>query len=178
MAQRYLVTGCTMAFRADLVPIALPVPEEAIQATPPIVHDRWFSLLFTALGPVEVLDEPLMAYRLHAEQQIGLTATSARLGVLQTAARKVFAPRDYTYEQRDQQITLIEEVRRRAEAQAGTPPATLHTIDAVLGYLQFRRDQPESRIRRVGPIARQTLLGTYRHRSRGIASAAVDLLRP
>lgn len=178
MAQRYLVTGCTMAFRADLVPVALPVPEEAIQATPPIVHDRWLSLLLTALGPVEVLDEPLLAYRIHADQQIGLTATSAGLGIVQSAARKVFAPRDYTFDQRDQQIRLIEEVKRRARAQPTTTPATLHTIDSVLGYLQFRRDQPEQRIRRVGPIVRQTLLGTYHRRSRGVASAAVDLFRP
>ncbi len=178
MAQRYLVTGCTMAFRSDLVPVALPVPEEAIRATPPIVHDRWLSLVLTALGPVEVLDEPLLAYRIHADQQIGLTATSARLGPLQSAARKVFAPRDYTFEQRDQQIKLIEEVQRRAEAQRTTTPAMLHTIDSVLGYLQFRRDQPEQRIRRLGPILRQTLMGTYHRRSRGVASAAVDLFRP
>ena len=47
LAQRFLVTGCTMAFRADLRSLVLPIPQAA-EGHPPLVHDRWISVVLAA----------------------------------------------------------------------------------------------------------------------------------
>jgi glycosyltransferase involved in cell wall biosynthesis len=178
LAQRFLVTGCTMAFRSELRSVALPVPVDVGASRPPVVHDRWLSLVLAAVGRVIALDEPLMAYRIHARQQIGIANVSSRQHPVARVSQKILAPRDYTQDLRDQQIELIVEVRDRVESSGLATEAILARIDDVLGYLRFRRDQPPHRSQRVVPVARQALLGTYSRHSRGLGSIAVDLLRP
>ena len=55
--------------------------------------------------------------------------------------------------------------------------ACLQRMDDVIGYLQFRRDQPARRRDRMAPVAREALLGTYGRQARGLKSIAVDLFR-
>lgn len=177
LAQRFLVTGCTMAFRADHRDLIFPIPVEEDPSQPAIVHDRWIALVLSAVGTPVVLDQRLMAYRIHADQQIGISNVAAVAPPVQRVARKLLAPREHTVQQRDQQIRLLEEVRARIERHETVSDALLLRIDDVLGYLRFRRDQPENRAQRVAPIVRQALLGTYSRHSRGAASMLVDLLR-
>jgi hypothetical protein len=176
LAQRFLVTGCTMAFRSDLRGLVLPIPDPEPDR-PPLVHDRWISVVLAAVGGVVPLDEPLMAYRIHAEQQIGLRRTSATAPVLPRLAQKVLAPRDYTFDVRDEQIRMITTARERVIESGLATEAARQRMDDVIGYLQFRRDQPERRRDRVAPVAREALLGTYGRQARGLKSIAVDLFR-
>ncbi len=176
LAQRFLVTGCTMAFRADLRSLILPIPDSEPDR-PTVVHDRWISVVLAAIGGVVPLDEPLMAYRIHSEQQIGLRSTSATAPVLPRLAQKVLAPRDYTFDVRDEQIRLICTARDRVVESGLATEAARQRIDDVIGYLQFRRDQPERRRDRVAPVAREAMLGTYGRQARGLKSILVDLFR-
>lgn len=176
LAQRFLVTGCTMAFRADLRDIVLPIPTPPAGRAP-LVHDRWISVALSAVGGVVPIAEPLMAYRIHAEQQIGLRSTSALTPVMPRLAAKVLAPREYTRGVRDDQIRLIEEAQSRVLSTGTAGTATEQRMEEVLGYLRFRRDQPSRRRDRVGPVAREAMLGTYGRQARGLKSIAVDLLR-
>ena len=57
--------GATMAFRADLRPLALPIP--ALWG-----HDEWIGLVANALGPAQFVNRPAMRYRQHARQQLGV----------------------------------------------------------------------------------------------------------
>src|SRR5579864_1027599 len=59
-----VVTGATMAFRADLRNLLLPISADQ-------VHDRWLAFLLAARGPFTPIAEPLMQYRCHQSQQIG-----------------------------------------------------------------------------------------------------------
>jgi glycosyltransferase involved in cell wall biosynthesis len=60
-----VVTGATMAFRAGLKDIVLPIPDTAI-------HDEWIALLASSLGMCGVpIDEPLVQYRQHPQQLLG-----------------------------------------------------------------------------------------------------------
>lgn len=176
LAPNFLVTGCTMAFRAELRSLILPIPEPDPDQ-PPVVHDRWISVVLAAIGGVVPLDEPLMAYRIHAEQQIGLRSSAASAPLLPRLARTVLAPREYTFDVRDGQIRLISAARDRVVASGLATEAGRQRIDDVIGYLQFRRDQPERRRDRVGPVLREAMLGTYGRQARGLKSIAVDLLR-
>jgi glycosyltransferase involved in cell wall biosynthesis len=60
-----LVAGCAVAFRADYKELVVPISQEW-------VHDAWIALLIAAVADIAGIDEPLLAYRQHAGNQIGL----------------------------------------------------------------------------------------------------------
>lgn len=61
-----VAAGGTMAFRASLRELALPIPDM------PVAHDAWLALMAAATGRVHIVDEPLIHYRLHGANQVGL----------------------------------------------------------------------------------------------------------
>ncbi len=62
--------GCTLAFRRDLLEIALPLP-----ASLPM-HDMWLGLLAELTGPVLFVPDRLTGYRRHGANQSALTPHS------------------------------------------------------------------------------------------------------
>src|SRR5713226_4630929 len=62
------VTGATMAFRSGLRRLVLPIPDDTI-----LQHDGWIALIIAAVSSVLFLDEPLIKYRQHPKQQIGVS---------------------------------------------------------------------------------------------------------
>lgn len=65
LARRSCVTGATMAFRRELVELALPVGEGWI-------HDEWLAVIAAAVGKVDVIEQPLIDYRQHGSNQLGM----------------------------------------------------------------------------------------------------------
>src|SRR5215207_2575561 len=65
----WTVTGATMAFRSQFVKLSLPIPDGIA-----MIHDGWIALTIAAVADVVALDEPLIKYRQHAQQQIGAPA--------------------------------------------------------------------------------------------------------
>jgi hypothetical protein len=63
-----VVTGATLAFRSTLRRLVLPIPDETI-----LQHDAWIALIVSAVAPLFFLNEPLIKYRQHAGQQIGVS---------------------------------------------------------------------------------------------------------
>jgi len=65
-----VVTGATIAFRAELRKLILPIPEQWI-------HDAWIALLLSAANiKGTFIEEPLIKYRQHSNQLIGTKALS------------------------------------------------------------------------------------------------------
>ena len=64
-----MVTGATMALRREAMVDALPIP-------PGWVHDAWLALLIDCQHGSWPIPEPLICYRLHAGQQIGVSGRS------------------------------------------------------------------------------------------------------
>ena len=60
------VTGCLSLFRASLLQYVLPIPPAVG------VHDAWIGLLAAQHGKVIALKEPVILYRLHDENSVGL----------------------------------------------------------------------------------------------------------
>jgi len=176
LAHRFLATGCTMAFRADLRDLAIPFPVHITGDLDPMIHDRWLSLVLSAVGPVIVLDEPLVAYRLHAEQQIGLANVAAELPPVVRHSRKLLFSREETRAARDYQLRHLEEVHRRVARTGAGGELALRHVEGAIAHLRFRRDQPASRRSRLPLVLREAMLGRYHHYSRGFSSVAVDLL--
>lgn len=78
LVKRNLVTGATMAFRAAYRDMLLPIDGRWI-------HDAWFALLMAAVAPCRAIAEPLIQYRQHAAQQIGVVKKDFRSRLLQAA---------------------------------------------------------------------------------------------
>jgi glycosyltransferase involved in cell wall biosynthesis len=66
-----LVCGCTLAFRANLKELVLPISGDG-----PLVHDGWIVLLIAAAGEIDFINRPLLKYRQHSAQQSRLSKTS------------------------------------------------------------------------------------------------------
>jgi len=62
----WTVTGATMAFRSRFVKLSLPIPDGIA-----MLHDGWIALTIAAVSDVMMIEEPLIKYRQHGQQQIG-----------------------------------------------------------------------------------------------------------
>ncbi len=60
------VTGSTVMINRSLLQLALPIPGEAL------MHDWWLALCAAAFGRLEFLDQPLVKYRQHHQNEIGV----------------------------------------------------------------------------------------------------------
>ena len=60
------ITGCLSLFRASLLKKVLPIP------TAVGVHDAWIGLLAAQYGNIVPLEQPIVLYRLHGENSVGL----------------------------------------------------------------------------------------------------------
>jgi len=118
-----VVTGATLACRAELITKLLPIPGEWI-------HDAWMALLLAAVSKVVAVDAPLIRYRQHAAPRWKL---SDRLRhALRTGGRELATQR-----------RLAEDIRRSSLIrqqllQLGAAPALLALLDAKLNHLDTR----------------------------------------
>ncbi len=58
--------GCSMLFNRALKELALEIPAEAT------LHDWWLALVASAFGKICIIESPLMRYRQHATNTIGI----------------------------------------------------------------------------------------------------------
>lgn len=168
------VTGATAAMRSSLRRLVLPIPEGL-----PLIHDAWIALLAACVAEVSPVEEPLILYRRHAGQQVGPLGRRAAAGGLRAfvagGAGEAFR-RPVPYEAtlavaRAARERLLE---RRGEGFESGP--ALAELGARIAHLEARRGLPRARLRRAWPVLRELLTLRYRHYSRGVASAAKDLL--
>lgn len=69
LLRRNVVTGATLAVRRDLLMSVLPVPAGW-------VHDYFLALMLEATASGLLIDEPLIRYRRHDAQQVGVASNS------------------------------------------------------------------------------------------------------
>ena len=83
---RNSVTGCALTVRPDVLDLALPLPERPRPA--PYHHDAWLTLHALRLGAVRALERPLVDYRAHGSNVVGVAQT----GLVAVAAASPAAP--------------------------------------------------------------------------------------
>lgn len=178
LSHRFLATGCTMAFRADLADLVLPFPESADHHEPAMLHDRWISIVLSTVGEVAVVPEPLTAYRIHPAQQIGLASSASNQPALRRYARRMVLPQAAARDVRNYQLRHLQAARDRLATAGAVDQATLAEIDAVIAHQELRCSMGGPRRQRALRIGRELLQGNYREYSRGMSSAIIDLLGP
>lgn len=155
------VTGATLAFRTEFRDLVLPIPAE----TP---HDAWIALLIAAVDEIGFIAEPLVRYRQHGHNQIGVRYRS-RMQLLtdqqtrNTEVLRVSLERARLARGRLAENPLVSRRKRRI-------------LDETIRHLSVRTELPKSRVARLRPVAGELLAGRYRGPLGGVPSAARDLL--
>jgi glycosyltransferase involved in cell wall biosynthesis len=68
LLRQHIVTGATMAFRSSLRNLVFPFPTDMIW-----IHDGWIAIIASGAGKLGLpLPEPLILYRQHPSQQMGV----------------------------------------------------------------------------------------------------------
>lgn len=169
LARRNVVTGATMAFRSRFRELALPIPSGGA-----CIHDGWIALTVAAVSGVEALAEPLIKYRQHAGQQIGLGAAGASLDDTPAGRARYYAA----------EAEKLERLRERLLAARGPRDGSHPPLDSQIkwagelaAHYRVRGGVLKSRRERLPLVLRELLTMRYHRYSKGLSSAALDLLR-
>lgn len=156
-----VVTGATMAFRSRYTDRLFPLDTEAL-------HDGWIALLISAVAPIVAIEEPLILYRQHTQNQVG----TFRMGALRRMARAHQLGRASLAEQ----SRILQRLAERTSDWSDLPAANRTAIDEMIQHLNARAEYPEMRIARVVPVLREMWAGRYQRCSNGFSSVIRDLL--
>ncbi len=164
----WTVTGATMAFRSNFTKLSLPIPNEIA-----MIHDGWIALTTAAVAKVVMIDEPLIKYRQHEQQQIGAptrTQASTNRGGIEAALRR----RNSSADLHEILTTLAE--RLSANAHLYDTRTALSFVSDYSFHLNVRANLPQRRLNRVPSILRELLSLRYHEYANGFKSAAKDLV--
>jgi len=165
------VTGATMAFRSCFRDLVLPIPENV-----PMIHDGWIALMIAAIAEVDFIDQPLILYRQHSEQQIGApNAQALEVSIKSMKALKEAAGRIHSY---DGLVQIIETVKRRLTEREVAPEwqRSSDYLESWLEHVRIRMNLPTGVLARASAVLKEFLAWRYHRYASGTTSAAKDLI--
>ncbi|GAA4367724.1 glycosyltransferase family 2 protein [Agromyces bauzanensis] len=163
LLRRNVLTGATMMVSRSLVERAVPFPASW-------VHDEWLAMVASVGGGIAVVSDPLIDYRQHGGNQIGVT----RLGAGGRLAR-LREPRTARNER------LLARARDLAERLPAIVPADERMaaeVRAKLAHEVVRQGIPVRRSARLAPVWREWRSGAYRRYGLGAQDVLRDLVQP
>ena len=157
LVKHRFVTGATVVFRSQMRQNILPFG-------PGWLHDEWIVAAVAGVAEVRPIEEPLIRYRKHASQQVGLTSRPSRRE--QNKRHWVELSR---------QIGLLQEICSTLSRQPLTirGKALLSCYQAHLQFARFRYALPQHRLARVPEMLRH--YASYAAYGSGVLSMATDL---
>lgn len=171
---RHAVTsGCTMLLRRHVLGVALPFPSALDLVARPVLHDRWLSLVAGCLGKVVPIPQPLVEYRLHPNQAVGVRWRSYR-GQLGDQARRSASDVAARAEAGLRELDVLE--GRLLGSDDPPDVGALTQLDDLRRHLEVRAAL-DGRLARVLPVLSEVVTGGYRRFGSGPGSALLDLLR-
>ncbi len=154
-----VVTGATMAFRATYRDLILPIPDTW--------HDAWIALLIGTVSCLDILPMPLIAYRQHDMNQLGISRRDRN----QTRTfAAIFGPQLFRCEMA--RIRLLEFQDRFPISEE-----KIYSLNEAIIFLRTRSVLPSARWRRLPMAIRELAMGRYHRYANGLQSFRKDLLR-
>ncbi len=164
LAQRTFVTGATVMFRAPLARLCFPTGDQWW-------HDGWLAMLIAAMGAVRPIDAPLISYRIHAAQQLGLGEANRRpWKTLEERATQQAAS------MRQVRDSLIEVCEAIARLSLSGQHCTVEAYRRHADFLAMRLSLPKNRLSRI-PIMLNAI-EEYRTCGSGVLSMLRDFILP
>jgi glycosyltransferase involved in cell wall biosynthesis len=159
-----VVTGSTLAFQKEFFHLLTPIPTDEI-------HDRWIAFMLAACGRFQIIPTPLMQYRRHDRQQVGLPP---RIHRERMARAKTKGKNSYIEE-----INRFREIYGRLQSRRSDfryAESALKKIEQKLSHLEHRAYLPGMKVARVPRVLFEILNGHYWRYSGGWISIAKDLM--
>jgi glycosyltransferase involved in cell wall biosynthesis len=155
-----VVTGATLMFRATIRRYCSPIPASW-------VHDGWLAWMIALHSRLSLVTEPLIDYRIHAGQQLGVSSASSTQGAhAETETRRQFYKRV---------ARQFEDLLQRVLAEGWNENDVL--IGKIRGKIAFlKRQSTLSPSLGVRTLQMMTQLPHYMHYARGLGSLRSDLL--
>lgn len=164
LLRRGLVTGATAALRRTVLPMALPVANGWI-------HDEWLAVTLAALGRVDVIEQPLIDYRQHANNQIGMRRRNWR-----DWCRDMVSPRRRQFEAEVGRMLGL--AAHLAVLNGSVPDGCRRAVERRMLHFQARLDLGGGvRLARLPAVLREWRRGNYVRFGTGWRSALRDVLR-
>jgi glycosyltransferase involved in cell wall biosynthesis len=152
-----VATGATMAFRSIYRDLVLPIPEITW-------HDAWISLLISTTSCLDAVSTPLIAYRQHSSNQIGI-----RRDQHGKSCAAIYGPRVLFYE--SARSRLLESMRCFCTGEE------IHRLDEALLFFRARVALPDARWHRLPTALYELLTLRYHRYAHGLGSFFKDLRR-
>jgi glycosyltransferase involved in cell wall biosynthesis len=161
LLEQNAVTGATLAFRSWLKEWIMPIPDCWM-------HDAWIAAVTAALSDMGTIEEPLIQYRQHCQNQVG-----GRKPPLPEFLRAVVRDNTTFYQDYVDQLKLLRQ--RLTGCSKLTRLDDLSLLDSRILHFEARARMPAQRLRRL-PLALRELwtLRYFRH-SNGSISLGKDL---
>jgi glycosyltransferase involved in cell wall biosynthesis len=171
LLEHTFVTGATLCFRAAFKELVLPIPTDLV-----IIHDAWIARMISAAAELAMIGEPLVQYRWHDTQQIGVPLPPNGTKPTWPAALRAGLRRRVAFDASLHDLSVTwERLNARADAyhfKAGVRSS----LGARIAHLQTRARLPANRLRRLPLALRELLSLRYHAYSNGLLSVAKDLL--
>lgn len=161
----WTVTGATMAFRSRYRKLCLPIPAEL-----QMLHDGWIALTIASVAKVIPLDESLIRYRTHSNQQVGPPKQRPRRNSRGTALRHQSSNAELL-----QTLSTLQE-RLEIDKESFDCSKALQRIRGYQQHLNARASLCPAKFSRLPAIMRELTSLRYHHYSKGFRSAAKDFL--
>jgi hypothetical protein len=161
-----------MAFRSKLWPLIQPFPDDII-----FLHDAWIAFMASLFSDVVMIDEPLIGYRIHANQS---TAIDRQTNSAQdNIAKARSGEKSQQYQKHLNQMNAIRERILRFEKEIAPEKRQylLQCINEHERHLMMRLDVSRNPLARCRKVLRELATGRYHRFSNGFKSALGDLLR-
>lgn len=157
LVRNRFVTGATVMFRSRLREFCLPFGAGWLQ-------DEWLAPTLAAVSEVRLIDEPLIQYRSHISQQVGLSPAP---GFREKNERH--------WSELSRQTQLLEVICNHLSEQplTGKGRMLLDCYADHLRFARFRSTLPARRFRRL--LAMFTVASDYKILGSGVLSMATDL---
>lgn len=172
LARRGIITGATMMIRREVIDWGTPVETAGGR----FVHDGWLAAVAAVAGPIVAVRQPLIHYRSHPSQQIGLRPRNPAKRRSPTWSRLRQAPRGASIH--DFEINVLALLSSRSEI---IPTAWAvqqrRIVDKTRRHLLKRSSLPTSAPGRARAVAGMVCKGDYWRYSESPLRAPVrDLL--
>ncbi len=162
-----VAAGSTLAFRAEYLPLVLPIPDL------PHSHDIWITLLIGCIARLQPMDEDLIRYRLHGGNHVGLRRHNL-LSQIRMARRQI-ETNAFEYAA-NLHAAMYERLTSPAASQWTVPYDVLARLQEKIEHSRARQRMPKGWPSRLKLIKDELRNGNYRKYSYGYKSVLQDLI--
>lgn len=164
LLKHLIVTGATLAFRSDLKKILMPFPMCWM-------HDAWIALNISVFSNLSLIDDNMIQYRQHGNNQIGglPKGTIYRINETLSMDRETYYAAD---------LERYEVARNHFSTWLPANHEVMKKLSSKIDHLRARSRMPAWRILRIPFVLKECLKGSYHRYSVNWQVAIRDLLIP